>query len=144
MALVHPIVTRAFILCRVHSLNYANINVYASGDSNAGNRKRRDNSELVLCDWEKFGLGNPAVYQAPLIKGMGTKQIFLDLAECHCQLTWHKSFNGLSREVVIVKAWIVPDVILPINEQKKTEFPSYLNWYKEHLLTWLNNVVKMM
>jgi len=58
-----------------------------SGDSNAGNWGRRENGDLVLFDWERFGKGSPAIGLAPLIKRMGAKQRFMELAERYCQLT---------------------------------------------------------
>lgn len=43
-----------------------------SGDANEGNWGRRDNGELVLFDWERFGYGSPAIDLAPLVSRMGT------------------------------------------------------------------------
>lgn len=43
-----------------------------SGDANPGNWGRRENGELVLFDWERFGRGSPAMDLAPLVPGMGT------------------------------------------------------------------------
>lgn len=115
-----------------------------SGDSNAGNWGRRANGEVVLFDWERFGTGSPAIDLAPLIKGMGTKQTFIDLAECYCQLSGQQNFKALAREIAIAKAWIVTEVITLLNERKKTIFPIYLNWYKEYLPDWLDNTEKML
>jgi hypothetical protein len=38
-----------------------------------------------------------------LHKGMGTKQIFIDLAERYCQLSFHQDTKGLTREIAIAK-----------------------------------------
>ncbi|WP_044185869.1 phosphotransferase family protein [Phytobacter massiliensis] len=115
-----------------------------SGDSNAGNWGRRENGDLVLFDWERFGKGSPAIDLAPLLKGMGTKQTFIDIAERYCQLSFHHNFKELAREIAIAKAWIVTEVILLLNERQKAAFPLYLNWYKEHLPDWLDDAVKML
>lgn len=115
-----------------------------SGDSNAGNWGRRDNGDLVLFDWERFGMASPAIDLAPLIKGMGTKQKFIELAEYYCQLTHCHRHLELSREIAIAKAWIVSEVIVLLNDRKKSIFPLYLNWYKEHLPGWINSIVKML
>lgn len=115
-----------------------------SGDSNAGNWGRRENGDLVLFDWERFGKGSPAIDLAPLIKGMGTKQMFIDIAERYCQLTFHDDLNELARDIAIAKAWIVTEVIMLLDERQKKSFPSYLNWYREHLPDWLDDVAKML
>jgi hypothetical protein len=82
-----------------------------SGDSNAGNWGRRANGDVVLFDWERFGRGSPAIDLAPLIKGMGTKHAFTDLAERYCQLSGQRNSTALAREMAIAKAWIVTEVI---------------------------------
>lgn len=115
-----------------------------SGDSNAGNWGRRENGDLVLFDWERFGKGSPAIDLAPLIKGMGTKQTFIDLAERYCQLSGQRNFNALAREIAIAKAWIVTEVMVLLHERQKTAFPLYCSWYKEHLPGWLDNTVKIL
>lgn len=115
-----------------------------SGDSNAGNWGRRESGNLVLFDWERFGKGSPAIDLAPLIKGMGTKQEFIDLAERYCQLSSHQNISELVREIAVAKAWIVTEVITLLHMRQKTAFPLYLNWYREHLPAWLDNVEKML
>lgn len=115
-----------------------------SGDSNAGNWGRRVNGDVVLFDWERFGRGSPAIDLAPLIKGMGTKQAFIDLAERYCQLSGQQNIKALAREIAIAKAWIVTEVITLLYERKKSIFPLYLNWYKEHLPDWLDTTEKML
>lgn len=115
-----------------------------SGDSNAGNWGRRENGELVLFDWERFGKGSPAIDLAPLIKGMGTTQAFMDLAERYCHLSCHHKVNELAREIAIAKAWIVTEVIVLLNERQKSAFPLYQKWYQEHLPDWLDNTLNML
>ena len=115
-----------------------------SGDSNAGNWGKRENGDLVLFDWERFGKGSPAIDLAPLIKGMGTRQTFIDIAERYCQLSFHHDFYVLAREIAIAKAWIVTEVVLLLNERQKSDFHFYLNWYRENLPAWLDDTVKML
>ncbi|EKY3918121.1 phosphotransferase [Enterobacter hormaechei] len=132
---------RLFQKCSDVMFGYQNL---ISGDSNAGNWGRRKNGELVLFDWERFGKGSPAIDLAPLIKGMGTKQTFIDIAERYCRLSFHPDFNALAREIAIAKAWIVTEVIVLLNERKNAAFPLYLNWYRKHLPKWLDDTVKML
>lgn len=115
-----------------------------SGDSNAGNWGRRDNGDLVLFDWERFGKGSPAIDLVPLVKGMGTKQAFIDLAERYCRLYFFNNHNWLAREIAISKAWIVTEVVVLLDERQKAALPLYLKWYKGHLPGWLDSVVRML
>jgi hypothetical protein len=132
---------RHFQQCSDVLFGYQNL---VSGDSNAGNWGRRENGDLVLFDWERFGKGSPAIDLAPLIKGLGTKQTFIDLAERYCQLSFHHNFNELAREIAIAKAWIATEVIVLLDERQKTAFPLYRNWYKEYLPDWLDDVVRIL
>ena len=115
-----------------------------SGDSNAGNWGRRENGDLVLFDWERFGKGSPAIDLAPMIKGMGSKLMFIDIAERYCQFSFHHDRNALAREIAIAKAWIVTEVIVLLNERQNADFPLYLDWYREHLPDWLDEVITML
>lgn len=115
-----------------------------SGDSNAGNWGRRENGDVVLFDWERFGKGSPAIDLAPLIKGMGTKQAMLSLAERYGQIARHPNPPALAREIAIAKAWIVTEVIVLLDERQKAEFPLYRDWYRAHLPDGLATLITML
>lgn len=115
-----------------------------SGDSNAGNWGRRDNGDVVLFDWERFGRGSPAIDLAPLVSGMGTEQAFINLAERYCRISGYCSIAGLAREIALAKAWIVTEVLTLLDARRKAALPLYLKWYREKLLDWLDNTVKML
>ncbi|MGY5957239.1 phosphotransferase [Kosakonia sp. BK9b] len=115
-----------------------------SGDSNAGNWGRRDNGDLVLFDWERFGTGSPAIDLAPLIKGMGTQQAFIDLAERYQRLSSRSPSKTLARDIAIAKAWVVTEVVILLHERQKAELPFYLDWYRNHLPGWLENSVNLL
>lgn len=70
--------------------------------------------------------------------------MFMALSERYCQLSSHKNIMELAREIAIAKAWIVTEVIILLHTRQKAVFPIYLNWYKEHLPDWLDNVEKML
>lgn len=75
---------------------------------------------------------------------MVTKQEVIDLAERYCQLSSHQNISELVREIAVAKAWIVTEVITLLHMRQKSAFPLYLNWYREHLPAWLDNVEKML
>lgn len=89
-------------------------------------------------------MGSPAIDLAPLVKGMGTKQIFIDLAERYCRISGYYDVNDLARKIAIAKAWIVTEVVTLLNERQKVTFPHYLNWYRKNLPGWLDTIVKML
>lgn len=68
--------------------------------------------------------------------------MFMALSERYCKLSSHKNIIDLAREIAIAKAWIVTEVITLLQKRKKAAFPIYLNWYREHLPDWLDNVKK--
>ena len=115
-----------------------------SGDSNAGNWGKRDNGDLVLFDWERFSMGSPAIDLAPLIKGMGSKQKFIEFAERYNGISRQYNPGDLAIEIAIAKAWIVTEVVVLLNERQKSDFQFYLNWYRQNLPAWLDNTVKML
>ncbi|EPW3921729.1 phosphotransferase family protein [Enterobacter sichuanensis] len=115
-----------------------------SGDTNAGNWGRRENGDVILFDWERFGTGSPAIDLAPLVKGMGTRQSILQLAERYCLFTAHSLADRLAREITIAKAWIVTEVVLLLHERKKPDLNIYLNWYRDHLPGWLDESVTLL
>jgi len=115
-----------------------------SGDSNAGNWGKRDRGDFVLFDWERFSTGSPAIDLAPLIKGMGSKQKFIEFAERYTCISRHYNPNDLAKEIAIVKAWIVTEVVVLLNERQKSDFQFYLSWYRENLPAWLNDTLKML
>lgn len=113
-----------------------------SGDTNAGNWGRRDNGDLVLFDWERFGTGSPAIDLAPLVKGMGSKKTITKIAERYSALSPVTTTTQLAAEIIIAKAWIVTEVIVLLNERRKNDFEFYLNWYRDKLADWLNEAVQ--
>lgn len=115
-----------------------------SGDSNAGNWGKRDGGDFVLFDWERFSTGSPAIDLAPLIKGMGSEQKFIEFAERYTCISRNYNPNDLAKEIAIAKAWIVTEVVVLLNERQKSDFQFYLSWYRENLPAWLDNNLKML
>lgn len=115
-----------------------------SGDTNAGNWGRRENGDTILFDWERFGTGSPAIDLAPLVKGMGSKQSILQLAERYSVFATHLDADRLAREIALAKAWIVTEVVLLLHERKKSDLILYLTWYREHLPGWLDESLSLL
>lgn len=115
-----------------------------SGDSNAGNWGRRETGEWVLFDWERFGTGSPAIDLAPLIKGMGNIQAFNAIADRYSLIACQSGIRDLAKEIAIAKAWIVTEVVLLLHARQKSDYQTYLNWYREHLPGWLESTVNLL
>lgn len=81
---------------------------------------------------------------APLVKGMGSKQSLLQLAERYRVFATHSVAGRLAREIALAKAWIVTEVVLLLHERKKSDFKLYLSWYREHLPGWLDESISLL
>ncbi|EDK27998.1 Predicted choline kinase involved in LPS biosynthesis [Vibrionales bacterium SWAT-3] len=123
-----------------HSDALFNHNTLISGDANEGNWGRRDNGELVLFDWERFGYGSPAIDLAPLVSRMGTLsdyEFIVDQYLLHNNLI---SREDLIRQLIIAKSWIVVEVTNILVSRNNPEASKYIHWFREQLPTWLASV----
>ncbi|WP_120512671.1 phosphotransferase [Photobacterium salinisoli] len=109
-----------------------------SGDSNAGNWGRRDQGELVLFDWERFGRGSPAIDLAPLVKGMGNVEDYQAIARRYLAYSTLIPEDQLIRQIILAKAWIVVEVVNLLTERKKASAEQYLSWFRQVVPDWLN------
>ncbi|NOI90041.1 choline kinase [Vibrio splendidus] len=111
-----------------------------SGDSNEGNWGRRDNDQLVLFDWERFGFGSPAIDLAPLVSRMGSLSDYeriVDQYLCHNTLIPRED---LIKQLIMAKSWIVVEVTNILVTRNNPEASKYINWFREQLPTWLASV----
>lgn len=111
-----------------------------SGDTNAGNWGKREQGEVVLFDWERFSTGSPAIDLAPLIKGMGKRSDFIEIAKRYQRAAPSLYFPTLAQEIAICKLWIVTEVIDILYRNGKTELNHYLDWYSKNLPGWLGEL----
>ncbi|NIY92113.1 phosphotransferase family protein [Vibrio diazotrophicus] len=111
-----------------------------SGDTNDGNWGTRDNGELVLFDWERFGHGSPAIDLAPLVTGLGT---ISDYKLIIGEYTRHNALlpdAELLRHLIIAKCWIIIEVVNILVSRNNPEQKKYLDWYKTTIPRWLASV----
>ncbi|WP_330960944.1 hypothetical protein [Photobacterium sp. 53610] len=108
-----------------------------SGDSNAGNWGIRDNGDLVLFDWERFGEGSPAIDLAPLVKGMGDRMSYQAIADRYLAHSSLLPKQTLLRHLILAKAWIVVDVVNILKDRNKPDTETYLNWFRQVFPAWL-------
>jgi hypothetical protein len=108
-----------------------------SGDTNSGNWGRRNNGELVLFDWERFGSGCPTIDLAPLISGMGS----IDTFEITIDRYAKSGLDNLPRDpinnLIVAKSWIAIEVINILVEREKAQKDKYLGWFNTTLPDWL-------
>ncbi|WP_373950307.1 phosphotransferase family protein [Vibrio pomeroyi] len=136
-----PLVTQDSLL-RIQQLSGALFDhrTLVSGDANEGNWGRRDNGQLVLFDWERFGYGSPAIDLAPLVSRMGTLsdyEFIVDQYLLHNNLI---SREDLIRQLIIAKSWIVIEVTNILVSRNNPEASKYIHWFREQLPTWLATV----
>ncbi|CAH6874715.1 hypothetical protein VCHA29O37_260030 [Vibrio chagasii] len=111
-----------------------------SGDANEGNWGRRDNGELVLFDWERFGYGSPAIDLAPLVSRMGTLSDYEFIVDQYLPHNNLISREDLIRQLIIAKSWIVIEVTNILVSRNNPEALKYIHWFREQLPTWLATV----
>ena len=87
-----------------------------SGDPNPTNWGLRDDSALVLYDWERFGYGTPALDLAITIPGLGDDDAFERVAggylrEQHAAGPALPTVEQLSRDIGVAKIWSVVEFL---------------------------------
>ncbi|ALB61066.1 Protein kinase-like protein [Cronobacter condimenti 1330] len=117
-------------------------NTLISGDSNAGNWRRRDNGELVLFDWERFGRGSPAIDLAPLVKGMGSLADFNAILARYAP--WAPQAVDLLVPLIIAKTWIATDVTGLLHRRQNPQRARYIDWYRQVLPGWLREMATVL
>ncbi len=115
-----------------------------SGDTNDGNWGRRDNGELVLFDWERFGFGSPAIDLAPLVKGLGTRSDYRSVTDKYLIYNSSISAEMLEKHLVIAKAWIVIEVTNLLICGRNHEAQKYINWFNGNVPDWCQKVVTLL
>lgn len=136
-----PLVTQDSLLC-IQQLSGALFDhkTLVSGDANEGNWGRRDNGQLVLFDWERFGYGSPAIDLAPLVSRMGTLSDYEFLVDLYLPHNNLISREDLIKQLIIAKSWIVIEVTNILVARNNPQASKYIQWYREQIPTWLSSV----
>ena len=113
-----------------------------SGDTNEGNWGVRDNGELVLFDWERFGVGSPAIDLAPLVRGLGSVSEYESIIERYSRYSGSFSQDKLLRQLILAKVWLIVDVTNILASRAKSSASIYFDWYRTHVPHWLMSVEK--
>ncbi|MFM4722965.1 phosphotransferase family protein [Aeromonas veronii] len=115
-----------------------------SGDSNEGNWGTRDNGELVLFDWERFGYGSPAIDLAPLVPRMGSLAEYETIIERYLRHSSLLSGDRLLRHLVMAKCWLIIEVTNLLTRREKPQAQQYLEWYRQQVPNWLGSVAHIV
>lgn len=115
-----------------------------SGDSNEGNWGTRNNGELVLFDWERFGYGSPAIDLAPLVPRMGSLAEYETIIERYLRHSSLLSGDRLLRHLVMAKCWLIIEVTNLLTRREKPQAQQYLEWYRQQVPRWLASVAHMV
>jgi thiamine kinase-like enzyme len=78
-----------------------------SGDPNPGNWGILKNGEPVLFDWDRFGLGTPALDLAITVPRLGSREEYAKVAATYRG----KADAQLAREIALAKVWVIVDFI---------------------------------
>ncbi len=115
-----------------------------SGDSNEGNWGTRDNGELVLFEWERFGYGSPAIDLAPLVPRMGSLVEYEAIIEHYLRHSSLLSGDRLLRHLIMAKCWLIIEVTNLLTRRDKPQAQRYLEWYRQQVPHWLESVTHMV
>ncbi|MEH8195817.1 phosphotransferase [Aeromonas allosaccharophila] len=111
-----------------------------SGDSNEGNWGTRNNGELVLFDWERFGYGSPAIDLAPLVPQMGSLAEYETIIERYLRHSSRLSGDRLLHHLIMAKCWLIIEVTNLLTRRGKPQAHRYLAWYRQQVPHWLESV----
>jgi thiamine kinase-like enzyme len=78
-----------------------------SGDPNPMNWGVLENGDLVLFDWDRFGLGTPALDLAITVPGLGSTEEYAKVAAMYRG----KPDDKLAREIALAKVWAIVDIL---------------------------------
>jgi thiamine kinase-like enzyme len=78
-----------------------------SGDPNPMNWGVLENGDLVLFDWDRFGLGTPALDLAITVPGLGSREEYAKVAATYRG----KPDDKLAREIALAKVWAIVDIL---------------------------------
>lgn len=87
---------------------------YISGDPNPRNWGMRENGEVVLYDWERFGRGTPAIDLAIAVAGLGSPETFTQLAKDYGQTAVAQGRPELAptaQQIGLAKVWNVVEFL---------------------------------
>ncbi len=85
-----------------------------SGDPNPANWGVREDASPVLYDWERFGLGTPALDLAITVPWLGNPATFRAVAVeylSHSGANDQRSIERLAREIAVAKVWSVVEFL---------------------------------
>jgi Phosphotransferase enzyme family len=78
-----------------------------SGDPNPMNWGMLENGDPVLFDWDRFGLGTPALDLAITVPGLGSTEEYAKVAAMYRG----KPDDKLAREIALAKVWAIIDIL---------------------------------
>ena len=117
---------------------------FISGDTNPRNWGRRENGEMVLFDWERFGQGNIVLDLTPLIQGMGHRDKYIQVAENYLRYNNSINIEQLVRQMVLAKAWIIVEATNIVVDRNKPEKAMYLDWFNQELPLWFASIENIL
>jgi thiamine kinase-like enzyme len=103
-----------------------------SGDPNPMNWGVLENGDPVLFDWDRFGLGTPALDLAITVPGLGSSEDYANVAA-----TYRGQPDAqLAREIALAKVWVIVDILGYVQEQLVFErmqpfIGDIQSWFKQ-------------
>jgi hypothetical protein len=97
----------------------------------------------VLFDWERFCRGAPARDLAPLLPGLGTAEIYAELARTYLDAADRPAtavgVADLARQIGLAKAWHVVELLSGVGGRGERADPL-VAWLREAVPAWLRSL----
>ena len=106
-----------------------------SGDPNPMNWGLRDAGSPVLFDWDRFGLGTPALDLAITVPGLGSRADYERTAARYAGEA--EAPSPLARDVALAKVWVIVEIIGFIDSPAVAE---RMGWFLETIPAWLEEL----
>lgn len=113
-----------------------------SGDPNPANWGMRDDSSLVLFDWERYCLGTPALDLAITVPGLGDLANLRRVAAAYLhgeESQAPRTPERLAREIALAKVWSVVE-FLARNSINDGRTAATIRWLQREFSRWFGEL----
>ena len=91
----------------------------------------------MLYDWERFGLGKPAIDLAITIAGLGNITIFREVAAYYNSINARSAVENLARDIAAAKVWSLIEFLSLHKEGKLRDAAGFIPELIETFPRWL-------
>lgn len=132
-----PAIWRRTEECRITALHTRAPESVISGDPNPSNWGRRGRDKLVLFDWERFGVGQPELDVAIVMRGLPSRGEIEAVASHYSALSGRGSPEITYQKLVAWKVWTVLEFV---TERQIPARERSMQWLRLDFGQWIGSV----